>query len=112
MKEVFTHSVKALGSRPIVAAYRSPWQNGFVGILIGSIRRECIDQLIIVNESHLRGILQSYFRYYNAQRTHLGVNKESPEPREVQAKGQEIDEVAVATGLHHCYFPPLSNKKP
>jgi hypothetical protein len=56
-----------------------------------------------MNEAHLRGILQSYIHYYNTQRTHLGIGKDSPEPREVQADGQ-IDKVAVANGLHHCYF--------
>jgi len=101
--ELFTDTVKALGIRPIMTAYRSPWQNGYCERLIGSIRRECLDHLIIMNQSHLRGILQSYIRYYNTQRTHLGVNKDSPEPREVQADG-EIDRVAVVNGLHHYYF--------
>ena len=62
-----------------------------------------MDHLIIINERHLRGILQSYIRYYNTQRTHLGINKDSPEPRHVQADG-EIDKVTVASGLHHFYF--------
>jgi transposase InsO family protein len=101
--EAFTHSVKGLGIRPILTAYRSPWQNGYVDRLIESIRRECLDHLIIANESHLRGILQSYIRYYNTQRTHLGVSKDSPEPRKVQADG-DIDRVAVANGLYHYYF--------
>jgi len=101
--ELFTETVSALGMEPILTAYRSPWQNGHCERLIGSIRRECLDHLIIMNESHLRRILQSYFRYYNTQRTHLGINKDSPEPRHVQADG-EIDKVAVANGLHHFYF--------
>jgi transposase InsO family protein len=99
----FIGSVSALGLRPILAAYRSPWQNGFVERLIGSIRRECLDHLIIVNESHLQQSLKRYFHYYHNQRTHLGINKDSPEPREVQAVG-EIDRVVVANGLHHYYF--------
>ena len=101
--EDFIESVSALGLRPILAAYRSPWQNGFVDRLIGSIRRECLDHLIIVNESHLRQSLKRYFHYYHIQRTHLGLNKDSPQPRQVQAHG-EIDRVAVANGLHHYYF--------
>jgi putative transposase len=101
--EMFTETVFALGVEPILTAYRSPWQNGFVERLIGSIRRECLDHLIIINESHLRGILQSYFHYYNTQRTHLGIDKDSPETRRVQADG-EIDKVAVLNGLHHFYF--------
>ena len=88
--EVFAHSVKALGIRPILTSYRCPWQNGYSERLIGSIRRECLDHLIIINERHLRGILQNYVCYYNTQRTHLGVSKDSPEPRHVQADG-EID---------------------
>ena len=59
-----------------------------------------MDHLIIFNESHLRGILQEYIRHYNAQRTHLGINKDSPEPCEVQASGK-IDKVAAVNGLHH-----------
>lgn len=59
--------------------------------------------MIIFNESHLRGILQEYLCYYNAQGTHLGINKDSPEPREVQTEG-EIDKVAVANWLHHYYY--------
>ena len=101
--EAFTHSVKALGIRPILIAYQSPWQNGYCERLIGSIRRECLDHLIIMNESHLRRILQSYICYYNTQRTHLGINKDSPQRREVQAEG-EIDRVAAANGLHHYYY--------
>jgi len=101
--EAFTPSVEALGIRPVLTSYRSPWQNGFVERVIGSIRRECLDHLIIVSEGHLRGILQRYTRYYNTQRTHLGVGKDSLEPRDVQAEG-EIDNVAVANGLHYYYF--------
>jgi putative transposase len=101
--EAFTHSVEALGIRPILTAYRSPWQNGYAERLIGSIRRECLDHVIVFNETHLRGILKEYIRYYNTQRTHLGGNKDSPETREVQAEG-EIDKIAVANGLHHFYF--------
>jgi putative transposase len=83
--DVFTQTVSALGIRPILTAYRSPWQNGYVERLIGSIRRECLDHLITVNESHLR------------------LNKDSPEPRKIQVDG-EIDSVAVVNGLHHFYF--------
>jgi putative transposase len=101
--EMFTETVTALGIDPLLTAYRSPWQNGYAERLIGSIRRECLDHVIIFNESHLRGILQEYFRYYSTQRTHLGIGKESPEPREVQSVG-EIDKVAVVNGLHHFYF--------
>jgi putative transposase len=101
--ELFTETVTALGIDPLLTAYRSPWQNGYAERLIGSIRRECLDHFIILNEMHLRGILQEYVRYYNAKRTHLGIGKDSPEPREVQVNG-EIDGVAVLNGLHHFYY--------
>jgi transposase InsO family protein len=101
--EEFTHSVSTLNIRQILTAYRAPWQNGYVERLIGSIRRESLDHLIIINETHLRGILHGYIRYYNAQRTHLGIHRDSPETREVQAVG-EIDRIAVANGLHHFFF--------
>jgi putative transposase len=101
--DVFNQTVSALDIRPIITAYRSPWQNGYVERVIGSIRRECLDHLIVMHESHLRTVLKRYIDYYNNQRTHLGLNKDSPEPREVQTRG-EIDGVAVANGLHHFYF--------
>jgi putative transposase len=101
--ELFTDTVTALGIAPLLTAYKSPWQNGYCERLIGSIMRECLDHLIILNGMHLRGILQGYVRYYNTQRTHLGIGKDSPERREVQAVG-EIDNVAVVGGLHHYYF--------
>jgi hypothetical protein len=71
--------------------------------LIRNIGRECLDHVIIFNESHLRGILQEYTRYYNTQRTHLGIDKDSSEPREVQTDGQ-IEDVALMNGWHHYYF--------
>ena len=102
-REAFAATVSALGMEPLLTAYRSLWQNGYAERLIGSVRRECLDHLIIMHENHLRAILQNYIHYYNTQRTHLGINKDSPEPREVQTEG-EIGKVAVANGLHHYYF--------
>jgi transposase InsO family protein len=101
--EVFTQVVSALGMAPILTAYRSPWQNGYCERLIGSIRRECLDHLIIMTESHLRAKIQNYIHYCNTQRTHLGISKDSPEPRKVQAEG-EIHKVALVNGLHHFCF--------
>ena len=91
------------GIDEIVTAYRSPWQNGYVERVIGSIKRECLDHVIILNESHLRSILSDYFSYYNKYRTHLGINKDSPEGRAVQSEGM-IDSFPVVNGLHHVYF--------
>ena len=101
--DTFTESASALGIQSLLTAYKQPWQNGYAERLIGSIRREFLDHVIIMNNGHLRRILQSYVRYYNAQRTHLGINKDASEPREVQAEG-EINKVAVVNGLHHYYF--------
>jgi putative transposase len=101
--EEFTATVTALGMDPLLTAYKSPWQNGYAERLMGSISRECVDHVIVFNESHLRGILQEYVRYYNTQRTHLGIGKDSPVPREVQAEG-EIRKTPVVGGLHHHYF--------
>ena len=91
------------GINEIIIAYRSPWQNGYVERVIGSIKRECLDHVIVLNESHLRNILTDYFFYYNKYRTHLGINKDSPEGRPVQIDGK-IDKIPQVNGLHHYYF--------
>jgi hypothetical protein len=68
-------------------APRSPWQNGYAERLIGSIRRECLDHVIVFGERHLRHVLRSYQQYYNGTRTHLALAKDSPLTRSVQAVG-------------------------
>lgn len=100
---LFKKRVSEFGIHEIVTAYRSPWQNGYVERFIGSIRREFLDHLIVMSESHLRKLLKEYFYYYNNQRTHLGLNKDSPESREVHVIG-EIDKISVANGLHNYYY--------
>lgn len=99
----FNESTSNFGIKQIVTSYRSPWQNGYVERVIGSIRRECLDHLIIINENHLRNVLREYVSYYNKYRTHLGLNKDSPEARSIQSNG-EIEKKPVANGLHHYYF--------
>ena len=91
------------GIDEIVTSYRSPWQNGYVERVIGSIRRECLDHVIVLNENHLRTILSDYVSYYNKYRTHMGLNKDSPEGRPVQTEGK-IDKTPIVNGLHHYYF--------
>jgi transposase InsO family protein len=91
----------SIRDRPIAPA--SPWQNGIAERLIGSIRRECIDHLIILGEQHLRRILRSYGRYYNEIRTHRSLNKDAPLSRPVQRMGI-VNSHAVLGGLHHHYF--------
>jgi len=100
---LFTQTVSDFGIREIASAYRSPWQNGYIERVIGSIRREFLDHVIVMNENHLRKLLNKYFRYYNAQRSHLGLGKDSPESRLVQVVGK-IEKIAVANGLHNYYF--------
>ena len=93
----------SFGIDEIVTAYRSPWQNGYVERVIGSIKRECLDHLIILNENHLRSVLDDYISFYNKYQTHLGINKDSPEGRPAQTAGK-IDKIPFVNGLHHYYF--------
>jgi len=76
------------GIEEIVTVYRSPWQYGYVERVIGSIKRECLDHVIILDENPLQSILTDYFSYFNKYRTHLGINKDSPEGRSVQTEGK------------------------
>ena len=96
--------IKAMGIEEVVTAPRSPWQNPYVERMIGSIRRECLDHLIIIDERHLRRILASYFDYYHRSRTHLSLGKDSPIPRLVEsAKAGKIIALPQVGGLHHRY---------
>jgi len=97
-------TIKGMGTEAVVTAARSPWQNPFVERLIGSIRRECLDHVIVWNESSLHRVLQSYFEYYERSRTHLALNKDAPVSRPVEepANGR-IVEVAQVGGLHYRY---------
>ena len=80
----FRDQVRDVGIREVVCAPRSPWQRAYVERVIGSIRRECLDHLIVFNEVSLRRTLRSYFEYYHKSRTHLSLAKDSPEPRPIQ----------------------------
>jgi hypothetical protein len=80
----------------------SPWRNGFAERLIGSIRRECVDHIVVLSEAHLRRILQTYARYYNDIRTHWSLNKDTPASRPVQRTGNIMSH-ALLGGLHHHY---------
>ena len=100
----FTRTVWSLGINQVLTGRRSPWQNGFVERVIGSIRRECTDHVIVFNENHLRRVLQSYVRYYHRSRTHLSLEKDSPDPRPVEPpeKGRVVA-IPEVGGLHHRY---------
>jgi len=99
---IFTRRLYAMGIRDRPTALRSPWQNGYVERLIGSIRRECLDHLIVFNEVHLRWIMKRYAGYYNQSRTHLALNKNSPSNRPIERHGV-IKPLPILGGLHHRY---------
>ena len=99
---VVTHRLRAMGIRDKPTAPASPWQNGFAERLIGSIRRECLDHVIIRSEAHLRRILKSYADYYNGVRTHRSLNKDAPVSRPLQLTGI-IRSHPILGGLHHHY---------
>jgi transposase InsO family protein len=80
----------------------SPWQNGIAERLIGTLRRECLDQMVICGEAHLRRILSAYAGYYNQARTHLALQKDAPLHRAVQRSGA-IVAIPILAGLHHQY---------
>jgi transposase InsO family protein len=100
---VVTRRLRAMGIRDKPIAPASPWQNGFVERLIGSIRRECVNHIIVLGEAHLRRILKSYARYYNETRTHLALDKDAPVSRPVQRTGV-VRSLAILCGLHHHYL--------
>jgi len=100
--EIFRRRAGAMGIRDRPISARSPWQNGCAERVIGSIRRDCLDHVVIFGERHLRHLLQSYQRYYNEARTNLSLHKDTPVPRRVQAVGRVIS-VPILGGLHHQY---------
>jgi transposase InsO family protein len=100
--DVFIRRLRAMGIRDRPTAARSPWQNGYCERLIGSIRRDCLDHVVVFGERHLRHVLQSYANYYNQARTHLSLNKDAPVLRAVQAVGRIVP-TPVLGGLHHQY---------
>jgi transposase InsO family protein len=103
---LFRNRIKNMGIREVITARQSPWQNAFVERFIGSIRRECLDHVIVVNESHLKRLLSSYFDYYHQDRTHYSLEKDTPCGRPLQSKlGQDskVIELPRVGGLHHRY---------
>ncbi len=100
----FNRPVHALGIKQVLIAPRSPWQNPYVERVIGSIRRECLDHIIVFGESHLRRVLRSYLHYYHGSRTHLALNKDAPQPRPIEPPAMgRIVEFPKVGGLHHRY---------
>ena len=103
--KAFRDCVKAIGVEEVKTAPQSPWQNPFAERLIGSIRRECLDHVIVFNERSLKRLLRSYVDYYHHSRTHLSLGKDAPTTRQVQPPeiGRVI-EMPVVGGLHHRYL--------
>jgi transposase InsO family protein len=99
---VVIRRLRAMGIRDKPIAPASPWQNGFAERLIGSIRRECLDHIIVLGEVHLRRIMKSYAQYYNSTRTHLSLNKDAPISRPGEAAGRILCR-PILGGLHHQY---------
>ncbi len=101
---LFRSRLQAMGINEVLTAPRSPWQNAYAERVIGTIRRECLDHVIVLSEGHLRRILSSYFDYYHRSRTHLSLEKDCPEPRAVHPPhaGKVIAFPQVG-GLHHRY---------
>jgi transposase InsO family protein len=94
---VFTSRVRAMGIRDQPISPGSPWQNGYAERLIGTLRRECLDRMLVFGEPHLRRVLASYAAYYNQTRTHLALQKDAPLHRAA------IVAIQILAGLHHQY---------
>jgi transposase InsO family protein len=105
--DVFIRRLRAMGIRDRPIAPRSPWQNGCAERLIGSIRRDCLDHVVVFGERHLRHLLKSYEKYYNEVRTHLSLNKDAPIPRTVQTVARWPCQywADCTTIIYVCEFP-------
>src|SRR5438552_9723625 len=103
--EQFRHRVKGMRIQEVLTAPHSPWQNPFADRLIGSIRRECLNHVLVLGESDLRRILTRYFSYYHRARTHLALDKDAPDLRPVELpEAGRIVEIPEVGGLHHRYL--------
>jgi len=99
-----TGRVRGLGIDEVPIAPQSPWRNPYCERLIGSIRRECLNHMIVLGEAHLKRILTSYFDYYHHARTHLSLDRNSPVPREVEPPDDgDVIGIPQVGGLHHRY---------
>ena len=100
----FKAATRGLGLRQLVCAYKSPLQNAYAERVIGTLRRECLDHVIVMGEEHARRILDEFVQYYNAERAHQALNGDSPVPRAIEAgNGREIVALPHLGGLHHSY---------
>jgi putative transposase len=101
---VFSIRVRCLGIQEVKIAPRSPWQNPYVERLIGTLRRACLDHVVVLNNAHLRWLLRDYLAYYHSVRTHLSLDKDAPEPRSVERPDRgRVVATPMVGGLHHRY---------
>jgi putative transposase len=102
---VFVQRVEGMGIKEKLISPRSPWQNPYVERLIGSIRRKCLDRVIVLNQQQLHEVLEAYFQYYHSVRPHRSLCHDSPVPRPVQSPDcGEVIEMPLIGGLHHRYL--------
>src|SRR5205807_7927955 len=102
--DAFRGQVRDMGIQEVRCTPRSPWQRAYVERMIGSIRRECLDHVLVFHETSLRRILRSYLDYYHRSRTHLSLRKDSPEPRSIQPEHMgRVVALPQVGGLHHRY---------
>jgi putative transposase len=102
--DVFRRRIESLSIEEVISAPRSPWQSPYVERIIGSIRRECLDYVIVIDERHLKRILAEYLDYYHHARTHLSLERNAPAPREVEPVDRgEVVAIPLVGGLHHRY---------
>jgi putative transposase len=102
--ENFRRQLELMDIQEILAAPSSPWQNAYAERLFGSIRRECLDHVTVLNESSLRRVLKSYFDYCHQSREHLSLAKDAPEPRAIQTPALgAVHRLPQVGGLHHRY---------
>ena len=100
----FLQRIRSMSIEEVLCAPESPWQRAHVERLIGSIRRDCLDHVIVLGEAHLRRILKTYLKYYHRSRTHLALGKDAPAPRMVQPPELGgVVELPEVGGLHHRY---------
>lgn len=100
----FQTRIGNMGIEEVPIASRSPWQNPYCERLVGSIRRDCLDHVIVLNEDHLRRILTAYFEYYHRCRTHLSLERNSPIPRDIEQPCRgKVKSIPQLGGLHHRY---------
>jgi transposase InsO family protein len=100
----FVRRLRAMGIEQVLTAPRSPWQNPYCERVIGTLRRDCLDRVIVLGEQHLRRILRKYLEYYHGSRTHLALDKDAPEQRERESTdGGKVVSLPMVGGLHHRY---------